>query len=92
MELTISNPELDKRVKLSKADKASIIDIFETGQFTQIALAEMFKVSRQTITFIVNPEARGIKKKQKPISKDRRKEYNKKHRKYKRELSRKGLI
>lgn len=55
--IPINNPKHDKRVKLSDDDKQQIRDEHATGNYSQRALADKWKVSRRSIQFAINPES-----------------------------------
>lgn len=54
--IPIKNKELDRRIKLTDADRTQIRILYETGDYSQRKLALMFNVSRRLIGFIINPE------------------------------------
>ena len=53
--LSIESPFLDKRCKLLPCQKERIVYLRETENLSQRKLAEIFKVSRRTIQFIIDP-------------------------------------
>lgn len=98
--VAINNEKLDKRVKLTVADKEQIVQEYETGSISINALARKYKVSKRLIQFTLFPERKELAKqrlaeKQKEgayYSKDKHKEYMKKHREHKKDLHNKGLL
>jgi len=53
---SINNEKYDRRVKLAKADKEEIYEVYKQGLFSQRELAALYDVSRRTIQFIIAPE------------------------------------
>jgi transposase len=96
--LSIKDEKLDRRVKLSSAQKEEILELKE--KHSQRGLAKMFGVSRRTIQFILDPakhEENLLRRKERGGWKQYYdKEYNRKaikeHRDYKKELFTKGLL
>ena len=98
--IAINNEALDRRVKLTQSDKYEIIRLYSTGDYSQRKLANLYKVSRRTIQFILDPEklvknrevhrARGGWRQY--YNKDNHKEYMKEHRNYKKDLVNKGKL
>ena len=98
--MIIDNEKLDKRVKLSTADKLEIIDLHTFGIFSQRELAQQYFVSRRLISFVLFPDrleknielraARGGSKAY--YNKDAHTIAMASHRKFKRELFRDGKI
>jgi transposase InsO family protein len=96
--IPINNELLDRRVKLTKAQKAEIF--MNRDGLSQRGLARLYGVSRRTIQFILDPEkkvrdlanrkARGGSK----IYYDREKHTKaiREHRDYKKSLNEKGLL
>lgn len=92
--------EHDRRVKLTEDDKEKIRKEYATGNISQYALADKYKVSRSLIGIVVNPEREATLKKQfkerrkdgRYYDKDKQREYMKKHRRYKKELQDKDLL
>lgn len=98
--MSINNPKLDKRVKLTEEDKKNIIKEYESGTISITSLGKKYGVSKRLIQFILFPER---KEKAKKLFAERQKEgryYDhkkhaeqmKKHRDYKKELLEKGLL
>ena len=48
--------EYDRRVKLTKEDKETVVKMYQTGIFSQSGLARLFGVSKSTIAIVVNPQ------------------------------------
>lgn len=48
--------EYDRRVKLSDEQKSEIVRKYETGMYSQRALAREYNVSRRLIGFVIHPE------------------------------------
>lgn len=98
--IPIKNEKLDRRVKLSKEDKAFIKELYKTGNHSYNGLARKFGVSKRTIQFIVNPDKliENVKcRKERGGStqyydKEKQKSYMKKHRDYKKQLFNNNLI
>ncbi|QOV08428.1 hypothetical protein Kirov_229 [Bacillus phage Kirov] len=98
--VAINNEKLDKRVKLTVADKEQIKSEYESGLISINALARKYKVSKRLIQFTLFPERKELAKKrlaekQKEgayYSKEKHREYMKKHREYKKDLHNKGLL
>ena len=96
----IENEKLDKRVKLTRRQKLEIACLGRKSDLSQRALARMYNVSRRTITFILDPEKLedNLKRRKERggskhyYERERHNKFMDKHRKYKRELFRKGLI
>ena len=95
----IKNTKYDKRIKLSNSDKEKIKQLYSKGSSIR-GLARYFKVDKRLIQFILFPE-RQIKN---LLDREKRggwkqyydtkkhKEYVKKHRRYKQNLSLEGKI
>ena len=98
--IAINNEKLDKRVKLTVADKEQIVQEYKSGSISINALARKYKVSKRLIQFTLFPERKELAKqrlaeKQKEgayYNKDKHKEYMKKHRDHKKDLYEKGLL
>lgn len=92
--------EFDKRIKLTHEDKKQIKKMYIGGGYSQRELARLFKVSRRTIQFIINPESLKANLQRRKehggsmqyYDKDKNKQYKKIHRDYKKELDHKGLL
>lgn len=91
--------ELKRNVKLSEEDKLEILDVRRYGTSYQ-KIAYLFGVSKKRIMQICNPEIeerdkKRFKEQQKEgrfYDKEKRRNYMKKHRKYKYSLMNKGLL
>lgn len=98
--VAINNEKLDKRVKLTVADKEQIKSEYESGSISINALSRKYSVSKRLIQFTLFPERKekakqDFLKRQKDgryYDKDKHKEYMKKHREYKKDLDNKGLL
>lgn len=96
--LPIKNEALDRRVKLSAAQKEEIKDLGE--KHSQRVLARMYGVSRRTIQFILDPakhEQNLLRRKerggwQQYYDREENTKTQKEHRDYKKELFTKGLL
>lgn len=96
--MPINNKSLDKRVKLSDEDRARLIELKE--QVSQREAARMFNTSRRNVQFIWYPEKleeNRLRRKERGGSKqyyDKEKHClaMKKHREYKKQLLKEGLI
>lgn len=81
-------------------DRLEIRRLYETGKYSQRKLAGMYGVSRRLITFYIDPdklkEARARYKERQAegryYDKESRREYMRKHRKYKRQLMEEGKL
>ena len=90
----------DRRIKLSDDQKIEICQLYDTGSFSQRKLATMFKVSRRTIQFVLNPEKqkenyqRRVERGGSKLyyTKERNRAYKKSHRDYKKELNKNGEL
>jgi len=91
---------LDRRVKLTLAQRRQIKTMYESGKYSQRQLAAMFEVSRRLITYYIDDKRLEHHKKLAQIrrldkryyDKDKHREYTKKHRRYKQELKMEGKI
>lgn len=91
---------LDRRVKLSDEQKVEIKELHKSGLVSINGLARQFNVSKRTIQFILFPERaekakQSFKERRKDgryYDKDKHKESVNNTRKYKKELSDKGLL
>lgn len=93
--------EQDRRVKLSEAQREEIRQKFNSGGYSQRALAREYGVSRRLISFILFPEKAAIAKEQlkerkadgryKP-SKEQWAATVREHRRYKQELYKAGKL
>lgn len=97
----INNRELDRRIKLTDKQREEIKTLyFERGQNTFRGLARLYNVDRQTIKFIVFPDLykEYLENRSKHeiwrkyYTKEKHRVYVKKHRDYKKKLSKKGLL
>ena len=97
--LTISNKKLDRRVKLTEEQKEEILDLKDSG-ISQRKVASMYNISRRMVQFIWFPEKleqnRARRKERGGSKQYYDKEKNnaamRKHREYKKELFKEGLI
>ena len=90
---------LDRRRKLSDADKSEILRRYKVGRVSMNSLAFEFGCSKKLVLLIVNPYAkekndRRIKEHWKDYvpSKEERNRISREHRSYKQMLFKKGLI
>jgi transposase-like protein len=98
--IPINNPKHDKRVKLTNTDKENIIREYESRGISINGLARKYKVSKRLIQFTLFPERKekakeGFLERQKDgryYNKERHREYMKRHRDHKKELSDKGFL
>lgn len=98
--ISINNPKLDKRVKLTDEDRVNIVEDYATGLISQRGLAEKYGVSRRLIQFVLDPEKKEraqaqFNERQKDgryYDKDKHSAYMKDHRDHKKELYKQGLI
>ena len=98
--IPINNESLDRRVKLTADDKATIKLMYEGGDYSQRQLASMFGVSRRSIQFVISPEKLEENKKRRKerggwsqyYDKEAHRLTQKEHRDYKVELNKKGLL
>ena len=98
--LPIKNSKLDKRVKLTDADRIKIKEEHESGLVSINGLARKYNVNKRLIQFILFPERQEKAKKDfaerqkdgRYYDKDKHAAYVKKHRDHKKELYSKGLI
>lgn len=98
--MAINNPKLDKRVRLSDEDKKNVVKDYESGLYSIRALERKYKVSRRLIQFTLFPEraehAKKLYKERRKdgryYDKDKHREGTQKHRDYKDELLKQGLI
>lgn len=94
----INNKSLDRRVKLTDAQREEI-KLFK-GKATQSSIAKMYGVSRRLIQFIWYPEQHEENKKRRAerggsaqyYDREKHNKAMRLHRKYKQELHEKGLI
>jgi transposase-like protein len=52
----IEGTKYDRRRKLTNEDKIKIVEIYKEGNHSQRTLAELYKVSKRTIQFILDPK------------------------------------
>ena len=98
--IPINNPALDRRVKLTDADRVQIRILYESGEYSQRKLAAMFNVSRRLITFIIDPEKqkRNLEARAKAggwkqyYDKEEHRKSTKDHRDYKKKLHEEGKL
>lgn len=98
--IPINNEKLDRRIKLTASDKATIKLMYTFGPYSQRQLASMFGVSRRSIVFAIYPERKAENVKRREERGGSKQYYDKakntkamrEHRDYKKELYRKGLI
>jgi hypothetical protein len=96
--IPINNPQNDRRVKLTDLQRKEILQAKD--KLSQRQLAEMYGVSRRTITFIHNPEALIENKKRRSerggskvyYDKDYHRMAMKEHRDHKKELFNQGKL
>ncbi|MGG4105202.1 hypothetical protein AAXB25_14895 [Paenibacillus lautus] len=96
----INNPEHDKRVKLTDEQRENIRAEYALGNISTRGLERKYGVSRRLIQFILSPEKQEKAKKDfaerqkdgRYYSKEKQREYIKKHRRHKKELVEKGLL
>lgn len=92
--------ELDRRAKISLAQRQQIKTMYASGKYSQRQLARMFDVSRRLITYYIDDQklehhkelAQIRRMDQRYYDKDKHREYTKKHRRYKQELKMEGKI
>lgn len=98
--IPINNEKLDKRIKLTSKDKEAIVEEYGSGLISISALAKKYNVSKRTIQFTLFPERRErnaslYKERRRDgryYDKEKHREDIKKHREYKKELYKSGLI
>ena len=56
--MKIAGTQFDRRRKLSDDQRKEIIELYNSGAYSQYALAKKFEVTPQAIRFIVNPDAK----------------------------------
>jgi hypothetical protein len=96
--LTIKNKSLDRRVKLTEADREAIKELKE--KMTQVEVGKMYGVDRRTISFIWFPEKLVENKKRRQERGGSKQYYDREkhnfamreHREYKKKLFSEGLI
>ncbi len=94
------NRKDNRRIKLSLEQRAEIKRLYETGLYSQRALAKKFNVSRRTVVFCISPEKyeeskRLSKERQKTgryYDKEKQRVYTQRTRQYRQELYKKGLL
>ena len=90
----IKDRTLDRRVKLSDESKVEIVKLFNTQSISKNELARRFGVHKKTIGNVLDPEKyqnrlklnREVKIHKKYYDSEKRKEYNRRHLEYKKEL------
>ena len=89
----------DRRIKLTITDKEEIVKLYNTGEYSLRMLAEKYNVSKKLILITVNPITREKSEnhirnnwKKYQLDKEKRNEYARKTREYKRELYNKGEL
>ncbi len=98
--IPINNPKLDKRVKLTDADRENVKQDYETGSISITSLAKKYGVSKRLIQFILFPERQEKAKKDFAERQKDGRYYDKKkhseqvqaHREHKKNLWNKGLL
>lgn len=96
--ITINDEKLDRRIKLIHRQKELIKYAYENYDYSMTFLADAFNVCRTTIKHIIEPEwyqmrlQQDYDKHRKAVSKEKRNEYMRRHRSYKKELYKEGLI
>lgn len=98
--VAINNPKLDKRVKLSDADRENIKSDYKSGDISIRGLERKYGVSRRLIQFILFPERAEKAKKDyaerrkdgRYYDKDKHTKAVREHRNYKNELYKNDLI
>ncbi len=98
--VSINNRELDRRVKLTDADRVQIRILYESGDFSYKKLALMFGVSKRLISFIINPEKQKANLEARAkrggwkqyYDKDNHAKSTKEHREYKKKLHEEGKL
>ena len=96
--ITINNKSLDRRVKLSEEDRLELIKLKE--QVSQREAARMFNISRRSVQFIWYPEKleeNKLRRKERGgwkqyQDKEKHRIAMKKHREYKKQLLKEGLL
>jgi predicted DNA-binding protein YlxM (UPF0122 family) len=94
--LSIKNELLDRRVKLTQTDKKEVKRLYFEEHLAIREITRRYKVSRRLIQFILFPER--IKKSRENrdwrdyYTKEKNREYQKKHRRYKNQLYKQGLL
>jgi IS30 family transposase len=89
--IPINDEELDRRVKLTKEDKEEVRRMSHDG-FSQREIARHFNVSRRLIVFTLFPERQHVPDWKKYYSTEKRRQYQRTHRAYKRQLIKDGLL
>ena len=98
--MIIGDSKYDRRVKLTEEQKESIRREYEAGGTSYNKLAKKYNVSKRTIQFVIKPEKLQKAKEQfkerrkdgRYYNKDKRREYMRNHRDYKKELLKKGKL
>lgn len=99
--IKIAGTQFDRRVKLTEGQQEEIKYLYETSIHSQRKLAEMYGVSKSLIAMIVNPERRERCRAQAmerrkdgryAVSKKKRAEIIREHRRYKYSLYKDGKI
>lgn len=98
--ISINNPKLDKRIKLTDTDKENIVKEYESGNISITSLGKKYGVSKRLIQFTLFPERKEMarqrflenRKEGKYYDKEKHNEYMKKHREHKKDLLDKGLL
>lgn len=96
----INNEKLDRRVKLTTAEKEVVRYLHNSGGYSQNDLALKYGVSKRTIQFTLYPEKLEENKKRRQerggtkqyYDKDKHNQYMKTHRDYKKELNNQGKL
>ena len=95
----INNIKYDRRVKLTPEDKLEIQKVYKEGLFSQRELAKMYKVSRRSIQFAIDPKKLEENKKRRAERGGSKIYYNREantksmseHREYKNKLLKSGI-
>lgn len=98
--IPINNEKYDKRVKLTAADKAQIIEEYKTGLISINGLARKWNVSKRLIQFTLFPERKEKaaeayarnRKDGRYYDREKHTEHVRIHRQYKKKLYNQGLI
>lgn len=98
--IKIEGTKHDRRIKLTEEDKIEIVRIRKETDMSYNEIAQAFGVSKRLIIFVCNPEKQKKNVEQRKArggtmqyyDKEKRKEVQKEHRKYKQALYKKGKI
>jgi transposase-like protein len=97
--IKIEYTKFDRRIKLSSEDKLKIISLYKKG-YSIREITRLFKVNRRLIQFILFPERQEINKRLRKerggskiyYDKDKNREIQKEHRRYKHKLYIENMI